>query len=93
MLEAYPLMMILSIIIPCWLLVGCFINFIYVPLGLYNYVTKSQIGALIIFMVVCLSGVSLIKEIGIIAFAVSLSGIFELTYNYYIIKKKKLLAR
>lgn len=93
MLEAYPLMMILSIIIPCWLLVGCFINFIYVPLGLYNYVTKSQIGALIIFMVVCLSGVSLIKEIGIIAFAVCLSGIFELTYNYYIIKKKKLLAR
>lgn len=93
MLEAYPLMLILSIILPCWLLVGCFINFVYVPLGLYSYVTKSQVSALVIFMTVCLAGVYFIKDIGIIAFAVSLSGIFELIYNYYIIKKNKLLTK
>lgn len=93
MLNAYPLMMILSIILPCWLLVGCFINFVYVPLGLYSYVTKSQVSALVIFMTVCLAGVYFVKEIAIIAFAVSLSGIFELAYNYYIIKKNKLLVK
>lgn len=89
--QAYPLVLILLIIIPCWLIVGCYINFVYVPNGLYNYVLRSQIFAFLLFLFVVSFSFYIKVGIEIFALAMSVSAIFEYCYNYCIVKKNKLL--
>lgn len=90
-LRSYPLVVVLSLLIPCWLIVGCYINFVYVPAGLYKYVTITQVCAMLVFLFTCILGIILVKNIFIVAFAMSFSGIFELVYNFHNVKKKRLL--
>ncbi len=89
LIAAYPIAIILSGTILAWLVVGCYNNFIFVPLKKYYYVFQVQIIALI-SMLLCMLGVFLFKDIIIIALAYTISGFSELAYGKYLIKKHKM---
>jgi len=91
MTDAYPITVIISITIFVWLVVGSFINFVFLPANKNYYVVKNQIIALITFLLFCIPALYLFKNILVIAMALAFSGIFELIYCWYIIKTKKLL--
>lgn len=90
--KAYPLVLILSIIIPCWLIVGCYINFVYIPNGLYSNVLKSQIFAFLLFLFVASFSFYIKIGIEIFALAMSASAIFEYCYNRNIVKKQTIIV-
>lgn len=87
MMGAYPILIILSIIIPCWLIVGAIQLFIIVPMKKYKYITISQTVAFVIYMVITVVGAVYYRDIYLIAVAISVSALAELIYNF-IIKKK-----
>lgn len=93
MLGAYPILLILSIVIPCWLLVGAIQLFIIIPLKRYKYITVSQILAFVIYMFLTIIGAVIYKNIYWIAAAMSLSAIVELVYNSIVVKNLDMLSK
>jgi len=91
MLEAYPLSIILGITVLVWLVVGSYINFIFLPKNKYYFVTKNQIIALLSFILFAGVGMLFFKSMLAIVIALSLSGICEIIYCKYLILKHKLL--
>lgn len=91
MLSAYPIALILSITILVWLVVGSYISFIFVPLNKYYYVTQNQIVAFVSFLILGIAGILILKNIAVIALAITLSGLCEIAFCNYLIKTKKLL--
>ncbi len=91
MLNAYPMAIILSFTVLSWLVVGCYLYFVFVPHNLYRYITNNQIVATTIFFVFCLSGIFLFQNIIVVVISISLSGLSEIVYCKYLIKKHKLL--
>lgn len=87
--EAYPILIILSVIIPSWLIVGAVQLFIIIPKKKYKYVTISQTMAFVIYMIITILGAIVFKSIYWIALAMSISAISELIYN--LIVKRKLI--
>lgn len=91
MLDAYPISIIMSITICVWLAVGCYIYFIFIPLKKYYLVTKNQIVALLSFFAFCFIGLMITNHIIVLAIALSASGVTEIFYCRYMIKKHHLL--
>ena len=91
MIEAYPLAIILSSTVLVWLVVGSYINFIFVPENKYYYVTRNQFVALTVFFVFCFPGVLLFHNILVVVASLTLSGFAEIAYCNLIIKKHNLL--
>jgi polysaccharide transporter, PST family len=91
MLYAYPISVALSFGILTYLLVGGYINFLFVPNKKYSFVTKNQIIAFTSFFSITILGLLLWTDILVIAIAFSISGIIEIFYCKYLIKKHKLL--
>jgi PST family polysaccharide transporter len=91
MTAAYPLAVLLSTIIYSWLIVGCYINYIFVPQNKYYFAMKNQLVALLSFLV--LGGIFLLihKSLILIVLAYILSGIIEIFYCRYLVKKYQLL--
>ncbi|MFH7766058.1 oligosaccharide flippase family protein [Acinetobacter sp. BSP-28] len=91
MLQAYDLILILSLTTIVWLVVGCFIYFIFVPNNKSDFVFKNQLIALFSLLIFLVIGLFFIKDIRVFAWAISLSGLCEIMYCYYISKKLRLL--
>lgn len=91
MTDAYPLAVILSFSVLVWLVVGAYINFIFIPLNKYFYVTRNQLVALISFLVFSLAGLYFHRDILTLVAALSLSGLAEIVYCRFLITKHKLL--
>ncbi len=91
MIASYPMAVILSTSIYTWLIVGCYISYIFVPQGRYYFVTKNQIIALCSFLFFCGIGLIIYKSMLLIVSAYAISGIFELIYCRYITRKYRLL--
>ena len=91
MIEAYPLSIILSFTIFVGLIVGCYINYIFVPHHRYYFVTKNQFAALFSFIILCLLSLLFYKNLISIILAYTISGFFEIFYCKYLIKKHRLL--
>ena len=91
MTAAYPLMLILSVTLITWMIVNCYISFVFVPKGRYSYVFGNQVSAVISFFVLVTIGLLISKSIFSIIIALSLSSFFELFYCKILIKKEKLL--
>lgn len=91
MLDAYPIAVALSFGILTYLLVGGYINFLFVPNKKYSLVIKNQIVAFTSFFCITILGLLLWTDILIIAISFSISGIIEIFYCKYLIKKHKLL--
>ena len=73
MLGAYPLAVALSVTVYTWLVVGGYINYVFVPKGRYYFVTKNQLVALVTFVVCALAGVFVCRDIFVVVAAYSLS--------------------
>ncbi len=91
MTESYFIAIILSFTIYTWLVVGCYINYVFVPQNKYYFVTKNQLAAFISFLALCGLGLLIKQSILFVVFAYALSGAAEIFYCNYLIKKHKLL--
>lgn len=91
LLKAYPITILLSFSIPSWLLVGSIISFLYVPKRLFKFVTYNQFLSASIYFIIILFGVLFYKNIYSIAIAVMVASVFEILYNFYLVKKNRLL--
>ena len=90
MLDSYPLAIILSATILVWLVVGCYISFIFVPNNRYYFVTWNQFVAFGTFFLFCIAGMLIFHNIMTVVIALSLSGLSEIAYCNYLIKKHNL---
>lgn len=90
MQEATFLVLILSISIITFLIVGSYIAFIFVPANQYTLVAKNQTLALVSFLLIALPSVMLFPNIYIVCAAMATSGIVEIAYCHYITSKNKL---
>jgi PST family polysaccharide transporter len=91
MIAAYPLAIILSFTVLVWLVVGCYINFVFVPQRKYYFVTRNQIIALVSFFILVIPAIIWFNNIMLIVAALTISGFSEIVYSNYLIKKNKLL--
>jgi len=91
MLPSYPLAIVLSFTVLVWLVVGSYISFIFVPGNKYYYVTQNQLVALLSFFIFCVPGLFIFKTIMAFVAALALSGLCEIIYCNYLIRKHKLL--
>ncbi|MFA6582320.1 MAG: hypothetical protein WCS79_10985, partial [Paludibacter sp.] len=90
-LDSYPLAIILSVTVLVWLVVGSYISFIFVPGNKYYFVTQNQFVAFGTFFLFCIPGVMIFHSILAVVIALTLSGLCEIAFCNYIIKKHKLL--
>ena len=93
MLPSYSMSVLLSTTVLSWLVVGAYINFIFVPNNKSKYVLYNQLIALVSFFVLYFIGIQFINEMIILVIAMSLSSIIEIIYCYYIIRKKGFLKK
>jgi len=91
MLGSYPLAVILSVTVLVWLVVGCYISFVFVPTKRYYFVTRNQFVAFGSFFLFCIPGIFIFHNILVVVVALTLSGLSEIAYCNYLIKKHKLL--
>jgi len=90
MLGAYPIAVALSFGVLTFLLVGGYINFIFVPQHKYYLITQNQFVAFFVFFATTIVGLFIYKSILSIAIAWSIAGLFEILYCNILIKKYKL---
>lgn len=90
MMPSYYLTLLLSITILTWLVVGCYINFIFVPQNKFYYITYNQFIAFVVYVSFSLLGAIIFKDIYVIVVAAVISGISEVIYCKYIIDKHNL---
>lgn len=91
MVESYPIAVILSITVLVWLVVGSYINFIFIPQNKNYFVSKNQFIALTSFFLFCFIGLLYNKSVYILAISIAFSGLTEIAYCKYLISKNKLL--
>ncbi|BFN01725.1 flippase [Moraxella sp. K23] len=92
MSEAYFLSLFLSVTIMSWLVVGAYINFVFLPNNLQKEIVKNQTIAMLSFFLICFAGMLFAnKNIFIVGFAIAISGILEILYCVYVTKKSLLL--
>lgn len=91
MLGAYPLAVILSFTVTSWLIVGSYINFVFVPQNKYYFVTQNQLVALLSFIIFCIPFTLIYRNILAVTIALTLSGFCEILYCRYIVKKHSMI--
>lgn len=91
MLQAYDLSIILSLTVTVWLVVGCYIYFIFVPNNKSDMIFKNQLVALFSLLFSLAVGLTVFNDIRVFAWAISLSGLCEIFFCYYFSKKLRLL--
>ncbi|RZN84960.1 oligosaccharide flippase family protein [Acinetobacter johnsonii] len=91
MLQSYSLSIILSLTVTVWLVVGCFIYFVFVPNSKGDMVFKNQLVAMLSLLFFLLIGLKFFNDISVFAWAISLSGFCEILFCYYVSKKYRLL--
>ena len=92
MLTAYPLTIILSFTIYFSLMVGCYVNYIFVPQNHYYFVSKNQLVSFVSFCVFTLIGFAFYVNIITLVVAITLSQFFEMLYCNYLTRKHKLMS-
>lgn len=89
--QSYYLAVLLSITVMSWLVVGAYINFVFIPNQKNYYATHNQLIALGSFTIFTAIGLFLSNSILVLGGAVALSGIFEILYCKYRVFKDKML--
>lgn len=87
MLNAVPISIILSFSIYTWLVVGAYLNFVFIPTNRYYLITFNQVIALVSCILLSLVGLLLWKNITIVAAGLALSGFIEILFCRYMIKR------
>jgi len=91
MLSAYPAAVILSGSIYTWLIVGVYLQFVFIPSGHYMLVTWNQVVALVSCLLIASVGLWLCPSVLVIVSAIMLSGFAEMAFCRVMCKKKQLL--
>jgi polysaccharide transporter, PST family len=91
MVSSFPLAVILSITILSWLVVGAYSNFIFIPNNKNYFITKNQFVAFISFFIYTTIGLLCAKNALVLVISITLSGLTEILYCNYLIRKHKLL--
>ena len=89
--EAYYLSVLLSFTVISWLVVGAFINFVFIPNNKNQFIAKNQILAMSSFFIICFSGIFVKKDLLIIGISIAFSAMLEILYCLYVTKKSRLL--
>lgn len=91
MLSSYHISIILSATILSWLVVSGYINFVFIPQNKLRFITINQVVALLSFTIFCLISIFFFRSIYTLALSLVLSGLLEIIFCYYIVKKFKLI--
>jgi PST family polysaccharide transporter len=89
--NSYYLAVLLGFTVVSWLVVGAFINFVFIPNDKNYFITANQVIAMVAFFIFCIGGLMIYKNIIIFGVAMALSGMLEILYCVYITKKHQLL--
>ncbi|MEJ8591106.1 oligosaccharide flippase family protein [Riemerella anatipestifer] len=89
--KAYYLLILLSFTILVWLVVGAYINFVFLPNNKSYLITFNQVVSVITFFVTMALGLLVVKDILVLGGAIALSGVSELIYCHIVTNKYKLL--
>ena len=89
-LGAVPLTIILSWSLYTWLVVGAYLNFVFIPNNKYYFITTNQLVAFITCMLL-LSLLLFWNNMIVITLALTLSGFCEILFCRYITRKNRLL--
>lgn len=84
---AHNLTIIMSVTIMSWLLVGCIVNFIFIPSNRYDLISKNQLLAFVSFFVFCLIGLFFIRSVYIVAFGIAFSALLEILFCFSMVMK------
>lgn len=90
--DSYYLSILLAVTIVSWLVVGAYINFVFIPNNINKYIAINQVMAMCSFFILCIGGLLVYNNIMVLGFAIALSGILEIVYCVYITYKNKYLA-
>lgn len=92
MIQAYSLAILLSVTIMSWLVVGAYINFVFLPNNKQDEIVKNQLIAMISFFIFCFVGIWFVsRNIMTVGISITLSGIIEMLYCLFITRKLNLL--
>lgn len=91
MLGAYPLAIILSFTIYTYLVVGAYLQFVFIPHNKYYYVALNQLVALVSCFLLCGIGLFFTHSTLLFALSLVLSGFAEIGFCRYICHKTHLL--
>jgi PST family polysaccharide transporter len=91
MALSYPLAVILSITILTWLVVGAYSSFIFIPNERNYFITKNQLVAFFSFFLYTFIGLIYEKSVFVLVTSITLSGLTEIIYCKYLVRKHKLL--
>lgn len=92
MIQSYYLAILLSVSILPWLVVGAFVNFIFIPTGNRKYIMMNQIFTTLVFFISCLCLLyTQKKSIYFFGLSIAIAAVVEVLYCEYIIRAKKLL--
>ena len=68
-----------------------YISFVFIPNNKYIYVTNNQIVALLSFVLYCFLGFLIAKDIYVLVISIAMSGLTEIVYCKYLIRKNNWL--
>ena len=91
MALSYPLAVILNITILTWLVVGAYSSFIFIPNERNYFITKNQLVAFFSFFLYTFIGLIYEKSVFVLVTSITLSGLTEIIYCKYLVRKHKLL--
>ena len=90
MIEAYSLVVVLSPTILTWLVVGAYNYFLFLPTNNNKLITWNQSVAMLSFFMFTFIGLLLTDKIIIFCIAMTLSGLLEIVYCRYLVKRNNL---
>jgi len=91
MLSTYPAAVVLSASIYTWLVVGAYLQFVFIPTNHYSYVTWNQVVALVSCLLIAGVGLWLCPSVLVVVSAIVLSGVAEIVFCRIMCQNKKLL--
>ncbi len=91
MTSAYPVAVILSLVVYRYLLVGSYVNFVFIPNGRYKFVLANQLLAMFCFLLLAVVVILFYRKLFMIAMLFSFSHLVEVFYCQYLTRKYKLL--
>lgn len=80
---AVPVTILLSTTIYTWLVVGAYINFVFIPANRYYTITLNQVIALVSCVLFALGGLLLWRNISMVAAGLMISGFIEILFCRY----------
>lgn len=93
MIDAWPVSILLSATILCWMIGTAYIDFVFIPTNNNHLVAWNQLVALFSFILVGSIGISFVSSVYVVVGALVISGISELIFCYSITHHNRLMQQ